>query len=517
MLNCEVNVPIMMRKCASIIALWLLAAHSMGHQVKQCKFLEREYYDGNGTRQFSDTLSNCILEGVALFVDPPAAGRAYLNKGIEILKIRDLGNDSSPQPPSGCEWSSDNENMLHSPTPADHKRPNGHPSMCQPANTTRIINVTFKTTSLKWLPVTKRLVINNCSLDDDSILSTTDMSKLLVLDLSYNRLRHMPHLPSSCGLLQTLNLSHNMIPDIKLPFPFKCTNLSRIDLSYNKIAGLPDSQLFQENTLSRASRSFSAIDLQGNPINCEDRYRNWFTTPPLISYHKNPVTCAHPAGREVFSVPYPVCNICECNLRDSFVSVNCTSRSLRELPPQLPNNTRTFRLIGGELHDLRLDGIKTSGWDQVREIFVSHNHISDIGNVLDHLTNKLLIFDVSNNNLQRIDQDTAVMMKKRVSAGQTHLSFGHNPWKCDCDLRPFRDFIERVRIRDAYDMKCDGNGAYLYNTLQSELCPPPYYVFHWLDLCIVIMIILIFTIISKVMIDHLRQKRTGKLPRFFSF
>ncbi|EEC13461.1 toll, putative [Ixodes scapularis] len=117
------------------------------------------------------------------------------------------------------------------------------------------------------------------------------------------------------------------------------------------------------------------------------------------------------------------------------------------------------------------------------------------------------------------------------------LRLGHNPWLCDCNTVNFAVWLQHNKarslhphapsnggVRDIEDIRCSDlsssrlAGQAIYTLLKSDLCPQPT---NWtnglLDAVNGIMAFLILAILTKLLRDYWRQKRSGKLPKFFGF
>uniref|UniRef100_A0A131YKV8 Membrane glycoprotein lig 1 n=1 Tax=Rhipicephalus appendiculatus TaxID=34631 RepID=A0A131YKV8_RHIAP len=391
---------------------------------------------------------------------------------------------------------------------------------------------------------------------------TEDLKALDTLDLSHN---HFPKLSPSWfsggSPLQHLNVSDNKLEHVAAStheasalFGERLMALRTLDLSRNQLHSVPGLEGLQklrwlwlnQNLLTTLPMHAFAnntvlehFSLSGNPWRCDDEFakrRNKLLRSltarvanhgPGIELHDVSITeCDSPAqwkGWNPFLFGFALCDRCACNTSESLtVDVNCTGRGLEELPLNLPLRARVLRLANNRIKSLMLSS-KGEGWDSLLMLDVHGNEISSIDQVVGTGSlRSLMALHLTNNHLSRL---ASHVLQHLSGHKMDDLRLSGNPWLCSCDTVSFASWLQdNKKVKDVEDIRCsDGSpgaltGRTIYSLPKSDLCPQPT---DWtqglLDALSVLMAIAIIAILAKLARDYWRQKRTGKLPTFFSF
>ncbi|CAN7941676.1 unnamed protein product, partial [Ixodes hexagonus] len=381
----------------------------------------------------------------------------------------------------------------------------------------------------RWFGPSPSLVHLNLSHNQLETLGSSvlwgDLPSLQVLDLSWNKLKS---LCGSCFASQP--------------------RLSKLWLEHNQLRALP-SEAFVHNS------QLVAVYLAENPWHCDERLESW-RNRWLLSLSSNPdkhrpslevqdsprVLCASPSrwkGRSLFLFGFPLCEQCACNALVSLsVEVNCTSRGLSELPPALPLGTKVLVLAKNHIKSLAMPA-KNVGYEKLLLLDVQGNEVSSADQVEGaRALRSLMSLNLGWNQLSSLPLHLLELLGER---SRDSLRLGHNPWLCDCNAVHFAVWLQHNKkactfyhlllnsgvlsqVRDIEDIRCSDlsssrlAGHAIYTLLKSDLCPQPT---NWtnglLDAVNGIMAFLILAILTKLLRDYWRQKRSGKLPKFFGF
>ena len=132
--------------------------------------------------------------------------------------------------------------------------------------------------------------------------------------------------------------------------------------------------------------------------------------------------------------------------------VHCPKR----VPRQVPWNTTILHLENNTVTSL-MDVFNGSTSSPLKEVYLGSNRLSSL-DVPDAVPIALSLLDVSSNNLTRVSADQ--LGKLMNLAPNLHLRLADNPWACDCETRPFFDFVldKFSRIEDFSAITCAATG-----------------------------------------------------------
>lgn len=393
-------------------------------------------------------------------------------------------------------------------------------------------------TEVKKEPLYHLAHLENLSLANNKIESIDPvvfhkMAMLKVLDLSGNQLKTIEiSWFSKLAGLQQLSLANNHLQELEIITFRYLISLVKLDLSGNNLTTLNEN-LFTENT------KLDKVNLTGNPWICDDQMLPLSEWLKKHEANKEGARCALPLhlqnsalqkGLEILFLEHsiqdsPTCNATMCNCtvsRDKeVISVDCSNRGMTKLPETVPNKTRVINLRGNNIQSLTTDHLDSAKWSGVSFLHLNNNLIDSLkGLEGTWLVRNLVALHLTNNHLTEIP----VHILEQLRGGLLdELYLSGNPWNCDCNTVRFQTWLQDnyKTVKDFDGIRCSpASGAHsnqpIYRLMKSQLCPQDANPVHYLDILNSLMAIAIILIICKLSYDYWLQKRTGKLPRFFS-
>ncbi|CAN7991437.1 unnamed protein product [Ixodes hexagonus] len=268
-------------------------------------------------------------------------------------------------------------------------------------------------------------------------------------------------------------------------------NIRRVDGAFSRLGNLKAVAL-QSNQLSTMRRNsfptslknLQTLVVEDNPLLCDCQITWLLDSLPSDTKRGVPV-CASPprlAGRMLYNltvndlVAWPedcdkgcTCQCHEDNVTGFAVYVNCSGGPLKQLPGTFPKNSRKLDLSGNGLE--RLDERLTEKAPDLSFLSLRGNLLSNVDKST--IPEEITVLDLRDNNLKRFPLELVSMLRL------TRIWLSGNPWSCDCEDYPFRQWAEGHGeiIQDSDDIICTEG----LNTMvslkpfmevgQKELCP----------------------------------------------
>lgn len=299
--------------------------------------------------------------------------------------------------------------------------------------------------------------------------------------------------------LHELDVSFNQIKMIHFRNIYNnWTNSIKIDLSHNQITTMSADKDFMSN----ATQSQVTWILNHNPLECDclivHFLRSLQQRQPVNSQHSHTkfitdqLACVSPmrfANQHPETVPLAelTCPLdkenafekrcpdkCMCFVRtvDSTAIFNCSNANLTKIPT-LPN----IKSLGLQFYELHIENnnisalapANSTGYENVNRIFAKNNSMEII--LPEHLPNYLFELDLSANKLKRINPGVLVKLSQMHSL--QNVSFGQNPWICDCATYELMNFIKIhfTKIVGINEITCDNDKSLTLINANSNLCP----------------------------------------------
>lgn len=290
------------------------------------------------------------------------------------------------------------------------------------------------------------------------------------IDLSYNQIQMIDFgiVINSWMNHITINLSHNQISTIRTSNAFVNLNESQSTWIFNHNPLNCDCQIVQFANYLRHPASDRPLKLITNQLKCATPLKFAGISPANVSL--NELIC--PLDKENANSKKYCPQGCNCFVRtvDSTAIFNCSNAHLVQVPA-LPN-IRDLRLKSYELYIefnniTKLPLANATGYHGVQKLFAKNNSIDHIN--WDHLPKDLITLDVSNNCLKNISESILALASGHH---MQNVSFGGNPWICDCDASGLVKFIKShsAKIQDINEIICT-HGQQMKMLNADDLCP----------------------------------------------
>ncbi|GIY87195.1 protein halfway [Caerostris darwini] len=410
--------------------------------------------------------------------------------------------------------------------------------------------------AFKHLIHLKNLSISNNKLQAIENNTFYDLHNLLHLDLSQNNLSSVGNWFASLKNLQFLSLSHNEITSIANNSFNNLIHLQSLDLSFNFLQVIPNFLFYRVKNLNFLSLSMNQlktlnestfkgntmlerINLTGNLWICDKKLLPLHDWLKKYETYKELAVCAEPPDMRYYTIQHaleilflemkvqesPTCNATMCNCTISkdklVVTVDCSNRGFQRLPEMVPYKTKALNLYNNKIKSLNIDHINATLWSDVSFLYLNNNIIDSVKGLEGNwLLKNLVALHLSYNRLTEIP----IHILEQIRGGLLdELYLSGNPWTCDCNTVRFQAWLQdnyrTVRNFDGICCSAD-SGTYsnspIYRLKKSQLCPQQEHSVNILDVVNILMALVIVIIICKLSYDYWLQKRTGKLPRFFS-
>lgn len=118
---------------------------------------------------------------------------------------------------------------------------------------------------------------------------------------------------------------------------------------------------------------------------------------------------------------------CHCSERNGLTVVQCSSRKLEEIPPDLPHDTVSLQLSSNHITKIPNQAFKNLPW--LQELDLSRNAIETVdAGAFQGVTESLRALDLSHNHMQSVPKEAFARLHAKIS-------LSNNPWHCECTLQ----------------------------------------------------------------------------------
>ncbi|KAK5890752.1 leucine-rich repeat-containing protein 3 [Pseudochaenichthys georgianus] len=133
-------------------------------------------------------------------------------------------------------------------------------------------------------------------------------------------------------------------------------------------------------------------------------------------------------GLFIVIAPVMACpTTCHCMEKSGKTVVQCISRNLDIIPPDLPRDTVILLLASNHITHIPNQAFKDLHY--LQELDLSNNDIElvDLG-AFQGVSDSLLFLDLSNNRIQSVPKEAFARLRAKIS-------LSNNPWHCECTLQ----------------------------------------------------------------------------------
>ncbi|XP_062862685.1 leucine-rich repeat-containing protein 3 [Trichomycterus rosablanca] len=118
---------------------------------------------------------------------------------------------------------------------------------------------------------------------------------------------------------------------------------------------------------------------------------------------------------------------CQCTERSGLVVVQCSSRNLELIPPDLPRDTVALLLSSN--HITRIPGQAFRDLPRLQELDLSRNSIESMDADAFHgVSETLRTLNLSHNRLRGVPKEAFARLRAKIG-------LANNPWHCECTLQ----------------------------------------------------------------------------------
>lgn len=118
---------------------------------------------------------------------------------------------------------------------------------------------------------------------------------------------------------------------------------------------------------------------------------------------------------------------CHCMEKNGLTMVQCMSRNLDTIPPDLPQDTVVLLLASN--HITKIPNQAFRDLHRLQELDLSNNDIETVDDgAFQGVSDSLRVLDLSNNRIQSVPKEAFAHLRAKIS-------LSNNPWHCECTLQ----------------------------------------------------------------------------------